>query len=43
VLEVRVHLGSVVAVDRYLVLAVELPARYIEVLPRDASPRCVRQ
>jgi RES domain-containing protein len=39
VLEVRVHLGSVVPVDPYAILVVELPARLVEVLPREAWPR----
>jgi RES domain-containing protein len=39
VLEVRVHLGSVVPLDRYLILTVEMPARSIDVLPREEWPR----
>ena len=39
VLEVRVHLGSVVPMDRYALLTVEIPERLIEVLPHDQWPR----
>jgi RES domain-containing protein len=39
VLEVRVHLGSVVPLDRYVILTIELPARLIDVLPRAEWPR----
>ncbi len=39
VLEVRVHLGSVVPVDRYVLLTVELPATAVQVLPRKRWPR----
>lgn len=39
VLEVRVHLGPVVPVDRFLILTVELPARLIAVLSREEWPR----
>jgi RES domain-containing protein len=39
VLEVRVHLGPVVPVDRYVILTVEIPARLVEPLPRSEWPR----
>lgn len=39
VLEVRVHLGSVVPVDPYAILTVELPARLVEVLGHEQWPR----
>lgn len=39
VLEVRVHLGSVVPADPYALLTIELPARLIEVLGREQCPR----
>ena len=39
VLEVRVHLGPVVPVDRYVILTVEIPARLAEPLPRADWPR----
>jgi len=39
VLEVRVHLGSVVPADPYVLLVVECPARLIEALPKRRWPR----
>ncbi len=39
VLEVRVHLGPVVPVDRYVILTVEIPARLVDPLPRPQWPR----
>ena len=38
VLEVRVHLGSIVPVDRYVLLTVEWPSRLINVLPKKRWP-----
>ena len=38
VLEVRVHLGSVVPVDAYVMLTIEVPSRLIEVLARERWP-----
>jgi RES domain-containing protein len=39
VLEVRVHLGTVVPVDHYVLLTVEIPARLVDPLPRQDWPR----
>jgi RES domain-containing protein len=39
VLEVRVHLGPVVPVDRYAILTVEIPARLVDALRREDWPR----
>jgi RES domain-containing protein len=39
VLEVRVHVGSVVPLDPYMLLTVELPPRLVDVLPREDWPR----
>jgi RES domain-containing protein len=39
VLEVRVHLGSVVPVDPYALLTIELPGRLIDALGREQWPR----
>ena len=39
VLEVRVHLGSVVPADHYVLLTIGLPAKAMQVLPRKRWPR----
>lgn len=39
VLEVRVHLGTVVPVDRYVLLSVEIPSQLVDVLRREEWPR----
>lgn len=39
VLEVRVHLGSIVPADPYVLLTVEWPAHLLEILPRKRWPR----
>lgn len=38
VLEVRVHLGSIIPVGAYAMLTIELPRRLVEVLPRERWP-----
>jgi len=39
VLEVRVHLGTIIPVDPYVLLTVQIPLRLIETLRRDDWPR----
>jgi RES domain-containing protein len=39
VLEVRVHVGSIVPTDPYTLLTIDWPARLVEVLPRKRWPR----